>query len=130
MSEYNSYIAPHISHIISSAFWSNSPNLTKSEDARQSLLYELTKLEEILTETNWLTGKEVSAVDIYIFPFIQLLKRSEAKLQESIDYKLMFNNKRFPAISDWLKRFEDLPGYNKTYPPHWKEDIEINHYIS
>jgi len=130
MSEYNSYIAPHIGHIISSAFWSNSPNLTKLEDAKQSLTNELANLEKILTATNWLAGKEISAVDIFIFPFIQLLKRSETKLQETIDYKLMFSYKKFPAISDWLKRFEDLPGYNNTYPPHWRQDKDINHYIS
>lgn len=130
MSEYNSYIAPHIGHIISSAFWSNSPNLTKLENAKQNLTNELANLEKILTATNWLAGKEISAVDIFIFPFIQLLKRSEAKLQETIGYKLMFSYKRFPAISDWLKRFEDLPGYNNTYPPHWRQDKEISHYIS
>jgi len=130
MSEYNSYIAPHIGHMISSAFWSNSPNLTKLEDAKQSLTNELANLEKILTSTNWLTGKEISAVDIFIFPFIQLLKRSETKLQETIGYKLMFRYKKFPAISGWLKRFEDLPGYNNTYPPHWRQDKEIDHYIS
>jgi len=130
MSEYNSYIAPHIGHMISSAFWSNSPNLTKLEDAKQSLTNELANLEKILIATNWLTGKKISAIDIFIFPFMQLLKRSEAKLQETIGYKLMFSYKKFPAISDWLKRFEDLPGYNNTYPPHWRQDKDINHYIS
>ena len=130
MSEYNSYIAPHIGHMISSAFWSNSPNLTKLEDAKQSLTNELANLEKILIATNWLTGKKISAIDIFIFPFMQLLKRSEAKLQETIGYKLMFSYKKFPAISDWLKRFEDLPGYKNTYPPHWRQDKEISHYIS
>ena len=130
MSEYNSYIAPHIGHIISSAFWSNSPNLTKLEDAKQGLTNELANLEKILIATNWLTGKKISAIDIFIFPFMQLLKRSEAKLQETIGYKLMFSYKKFPAISDWLKRFEDLPGYKNTYPPHWRQDKEISHYIS
>jgi len=130
MSEYNSYIAPHIGHIISSAFWSNSPNLTKLEDAKQNLTNELANLEKILTATNWLAGKEILAADIFIFPFMQLLMRSEAKLQDTIGYKLMFSYKKFPAISDWLKRFEDLPGYKNTYPPHWRQDKDINHYIS
>jgi len=125
MSEYNSYIAPHIGHMISSAFWSNSLNLTRLENAKQSLTNELANLEKILTATNWLAGKKISAVDIFIFPFIQLLKRSEAKLQETIDYKLMFSYKKFPAISDWIKRFENMPGYNNTYPPHWRKDKEF-----
>jgi glutathione S-transferase len=131
MSEYSSYIAPHIGHIISSAFWSNSPNLTRLEDAKQNLFYELANLEKILIATNCLAGKEISAVDIFIFPFIQLLMRSEAKLNKHLsNYQPIFDSKKYSAISNWLKRFEDLPGYNNTYPPHWRQDKEIDHYIS
>jgi len=131
MSEYNSYIAPHIGHMISSAFWSNSPNLTRLEDAKQNLTNELANIEKILTASNWLAGKKISAADISIFPFIQLLCISEAKLKKvSADYKLIFDVDSYTAISDWLKRFEDLPGYKNTYPPHWNEDKEISHYIS
>jgi hypothetical protein len=27
----------------------------------------------------------------------------------------------YPAISAWIKRVEALPGYERTYPPHWRE---------
>jgi glutathione S-transferase len=130
ISEYNSYIAPHINHLISSAFWSNSVNQAGLESTKQALFYELANLEKILKATNWIAGKDISAADIIIFPFIQLLKRSEAKLQDTMGYKLMFNYQRFPAVSDWLNRFEKLRGYYNTYPPHWNEDKELNHYIS
>jgi hypothetical protein len=27
----------------------------------------------------------------------------------------------FPAIAAWIGRVQQLPGYEKTVPPHWKE---------
>jgi glutathione S-transferase len=26
----------------------------------------------------------------------------------------------YPALGRWLKRVESLPGYAKTFPPHWR----------
>ena len=26
----------------------------------------------------------------------------------------------YPAIAAWVKRIEALPGYERTYPPHWR----------
>ena len=26
----------------------------------------------------------------------------------------------FPAIAAWLRRVEAFPGYERTYPPHWR----------
>jgi hypothetical protein len=28
---------------------------------------------------------------------------------------------RFPGIAAWMQRVEQLPGYEKTYPPHWRQ---------
>jgi len=27
----------------------------------------------------------------------------------------------YPALARWIARVEALPGYDKTYPPHWRE---------
>ncbi len=130
ISEYNSYIEPHIMHLISSAFWSNPPNQIGLEEAKQALFYELSNFEKALTEKSWLTGEQITAADIVIFPFMQLLNRTEAKLQDAVGYTLMYSHQRFPKMYEWMRRFEALPGYEKTYPPHWEQDKEINHYIS
>ncbi|NIP39484.1 MAG: glutathione S-transferase family protein [Candidatus Dadabacteria bacterium] len=130
ISEYTSYIEPHIMHLISSAFWSDSPNQVSLEQAKQVLFYELSNLEKTLTGNSWLTGEEITAADIVIFPFMQLLKRTEAKLQDAVGNTLMYSHQRFPKMYEWMRRFEALPGYEKTYPPHWEQDKEINHYIS
>jgi glutathione S-transferase len=28
---------------------------------------------------------------------------------------------RFPGIAAWMQRVEQLLGYEKTYPPHWRQ---------
>jgi glutathione S-transferase len=28
-------------------------------------------------------------------------------------------DKTYPQIAAWVARVEALPGYDKTYPPHW-----------
>jgi hypothetical protein len=27
-----------------------------------------------------------------------------------------------PRMREWMARLESLPFFDKTYPPHWKED--------
>jgi glutathione S-transferase len=27
----------------------------------------------------------------------------------------------YPALSRWLQRVESLPGFDRTYPPHWRD---------
>ena len=28
--------------------------------------------------------------------------------------------RRYPAIAAWCERIRALPGYERTYPPHWR----------
>jgi hypothetical protein len=28
---------------------------------------------------------------------------------------------RFPGVAAWMQRVEQLPGYEKTYAPHWRQ---------
>jgi hypothetical protein len=29
--------------------------------------------------------------------------------------------RNYPALARWIHRIEALPGYERTYPPHWRE---------
>ena len=29
----------------------------------------------------------------------------------------------YPALGRWLARVEALPGYERTYPPHWRAHL-------
>jgi maleylpyruvate isomerase len=28
--------------------------------------------------------------------------------------------RNYPALARWIERIESLPGYENTYPPHWR----------
>jgi hypothetical protein len=32
----------------------------------------------------------------------------------------------YPALARWIARMELLPGYQRTYPPHWREQQGTN----
>lgn len=130
ISEYFNYMSPMLDHIISSAFWTATPNQSELEQVKHALFYEMAIYEKTLTESQWLAGGELSAADIVIYPFMELLRKAEAKLYDSIGYTLMFSFQRFPNITKWTRRIEQLPGYEKTYPPRWEKDKNLEHYIT
>jgi hypothetical protein len=56
-----------------------------------------------------------------IFPSIKTLQRALAR-READELQTPFEplEPNFPAIAAWLRRIEALPGYERTYPPHWR----------
>lgn len=63
---------------------------------------------------DWFAG-DLSAADFTLYPIIALCLRIEKK-KPDLDVHAMIG----PNIAAWMKRFEALPYYDKTYPPHWK----------
>ena len=83
---------------------------------------ELGYLETALTGRDWLVGPRLTAADMVIFPFILLFER--AINHESIaplDLGLGPISAQYPAIWAWLQRTAALDGFEKTYPPHWRD---------
>ena len=59
-------------------------------------------------------GEHPGAVDFTLFPLVALLKRLEGRRREEGVGALIP-----PEIAGWRDRFEALPAYEHTYPPHW-----------
>jgi hypothetical protein len=57
-----------------------------------------------------------------VFPQIMLLLRALEK-RDAGDLRTRFlpMEQHYPAIARWILRVEQLPGYEKTYPPHWRD---------
>jgi glutathione S-transferase len=51
-----------------------------------------------------------------------LLRRAMEK-REAGDLRSRFlpMEATYPAIARWIERMEQLPGYDRTYPPHWRD---------
>ena len=69
----------------------------------------------------WESG-ELSAADLAVFPGIMLLRRALEKREAGeLRSRFLPMETTYPALARWIGRVENLPGYDRTYPPHWRE---------
>jgi glutathione S-transferase len=91
-------------------------DLQEIASAREALAVELGMFERYLTG-EWFAN-EVSAADFTVYPMVALCLRMERR-KPDLDVHRAIG----PRLSAWMKRFEALPCFDKTYPPHWKEKV-------
>jgi glutathione S-transferase len=82
---------------------------------------ELARLEGLLRERTWLVGNAISAADVVLYPMLKSLERASGK-PAAAAFGLGFArvSDGYPALARWMGRIEALPGYARTYPPHWR----------
>ena len=126
--EYQAYIEPHLMNIVEAIF--NRGPLSRSDahlrtdqvtSDMHAVAAEARTIEARLSKSDWIVGESFSAVDMVIFPGIQLLRRAlERPEARELSSRFMPVEVNYPALGRWLARVESLPGYERTYPPHWK----------
>lgn len=83
---------------------------------------EARSIEARLSKSAWVVGDSFSAADIVIFPGIQLLLRALRKPEGGeLSSRFLPLSANYPAIERWIARVEALPGYERTFPPHWRD---------
>jgi glutathione S-transferase len=93
----------------------------KIQQAAQIIRQELKRIDGELSGSAWLVGKQISAADISLFPLVQMIVRAAGKdAAKPLNLQLLPLSDSFPNITAWVKRIEALPGYERTYPPHWR----------
>jgi glutathione S-transferase len=120
--EYQVYVEAHLNKIITIIFFGGLES--KFEEVQKSLevvVKEAQAIEQCLSQTSWLQGEQCTAADVVIFPAIKLLQRALSR-RDADELQTPFEplEPNFPAIAAWLRRVERLPGYERTYPPHWR----------
>jgi glutathione S-transferase len=82
---------------------------------------ELARLEGVLADHEWLVGDRISAADLAAFPIVKSLERGASKPHAGdFDLALLPLAQHYPALARWCARIQALPGYDRTYPPHWR----------
>jgi glutathione S-transferase len=120
--EYQAYIEPQLGTITHSVFSANT-DLAADEvtAAMHAVASEARTIEARLSKSDWIVGDSCSAVDMVVFPGIQLLKRAlERPRAAELASRFMPVEVNYPALGRWLARVAALPGYERTYPPHWR----------
>jgi len=89
--------------------------------ALQTAAKEARTIESRLATAHWLVGDSFSAADAVVFPGMQLLLRAlERREAQDLRARFVPLDANFPSIAAWVRRIENLPGYDRTYPPHWR----------
>ena len=120
--EYQAYIEPYLTRITRALLLSQGdPYSDESTYAMHMIAGEARTIEGRLSKGPWIVGDKPGAADYMLYPGIKLLLRALA-LPEARELSSRFLpvEANYPALSRWLQRVEALPGYERTYPPHWR----------
>jgi len=90
--------------------------------AAVALHTELALWNERVGPAGWLYGDAISAADVANYPSIQTRHRGASRPKAApLALDLLPLAPRYPRIAAWCAKIEALPGYEATYPPHWRE---------
>jgi glutathione S-transferase len=122
VSECDAYFQPPLFVLAQTIFTGKVEERARElREAIESIHRELATTEQRLASSPWLCGGKVSAADLVVFPFVQIVARAAGKpAAASLDLGVLPLRERYPRIAAWVSRVEQLPGYERTYPPHWR----------
>jgi glutathione S-transferase len=82
---------------------------------------ELARLEAALAGSPFFGGEDPSAADCTAVPFLAHVMRAAGKESaRPLELGLLPLEEKYPALATWFRRMESLPGYQRTFPPHWR----------
>jgi len=120
--EIESYIYDPVMAIVGPVYFEQiTQQMSEIEQAMPRVYSEFKTIDTRLADHDYLSGDNISTADIMFFPVVMSLHRAltlEAGMALKLDF-LPFSE-HYPNIGHWVKRIEALPGYEKTYPPHWR----------
>jgi glutathione S-transferase len=120
--EFQAYIEEHVMRVARAV-------LLRREDPNSDLVTNsmlvaagvARTIEMRLSKGDWIVGDKPGAADYMIYPCIKLLLRALARPEaRELSSRFMPVEANYPALAAWLKRVESLPGFDQTFPPHWR----------
>jgi glutathione S-transferase len=122
ISEFQSYVIPLADRIVVPAFGGRPLDAVDMRAAAGELHGEFGRMEQALSARGWLAVERLSAADLAVYPFVEALLRAAGKeAVRPMGLGFLPLAERYPALEDWRQRIAALPGYARTYPPHWRE---------
>jgi glutathione S-transferase len=122
LSECVSYVEPAIDRVCIPIYRGTAgEQRDEVRAAARDVAGELAPFEAQLARTPWLAGDEPTAADAAFIPQIGHLLRATGKpIAQDLDLDVAPVSSRFPAFAAWWERCNGLPGFERTFPPHWR----------
>lgn len=121
-SEVDHYFRAAVSDVTLPVFFGGLDE--KAEEVKAAALRvaeELARYESMLEAAPFLAGETISAADLALYPDLRLLGRALLRKEvAALGLPIADLDTRYPATKDWTARIEALPGFEATYPPHWR----------
>ena len=122
ISECDNYMFPPARRIAVPAFGGGPLDEADVRAAAEELHGELGRMEQAVSARGWLAVEQLSAADLAVYPFVEaLLRAADKEAVRPMGLGLLPLAERYPALEGWRQRVTTLPGYARTYPPHWRE---------
>jgi glutathione S-transferase len=119
--EATSYIDRFDDFILPLYFGESAAKEAQVRAAIPGIEAELDRLERTLKARPWLAATTLSAADVTVYPMVRSLLRAAEKPDAArFEHSFLRLAEHRPAIVAWMGRIEALPGYDRTFPPHWR----------
>lgn len=120
--EFAHHVEPALVNGVVRPIFFNHPDAREGIEAKVKEVHvELQGYEAVLAGREWLVGNALSAADIVVFPQLMgLLRAATRPAAEGVKLDLLPFAEKYPHLAAWVARIQALPGYENTYPPHWK----------
>ena len=114
--EVDNYFGKATDPLLDQAFWKKPEerDTHKIAEARKGVVDELVMFTNAM-RGDYLAGP-LSAADFAFYPLVAFLYRAQKMKLPDLDADGMLT----PQLRGWRTRFEALPFFDKTVPPHWK----------
>jgi glutathione S-transferase len=117
--EFESYLREPLG-TVSRWIFSDKPRTAEVDDARTKVAEEIGRFNERVAR-GWLVGDSPTAADLVWFPPLRTLVRGGVRAEARVTELGLFPLADvYPHIGAWMARIEALPGYDRTFPPHWR----------
>ena len=122
ISEFISDFGPSNQRLGRSIFFGPPLGADEAKEVREKIHLSLARQEGYAEGGVWNAGPDLTAADIVAYPGLKLLLRASRRPEATpLELRLDDFETRFPGVAAWMQRIEQLPGYEKTYPPHWRQ---------
>ena len=121
--EFQAYAEPSVQKIVSAIFADQvAADIDNLTDAMHLVGREARTIEGRLSKEEWIVGSNYSALDMVIFPWIQVLRRAlNRSAAAELGARFLPMERNYPALARLIHLIESLPVYQRTYPPHWRD---------
>jgi glutathione S-transferase len=118
--EFESYLREPLTTVNRWVF-GDKPRTPEIDEARAKAIDEIARFDARLARGTWLVGDAPTAADVVWFPPMRTIVRGGVRAEARVKELGLFPLAEvYPNIGAWIERVEALPGYDRTFPPHWR----------